>query len=99
MAFGMEDNDEAAFLLSISNHLGARFFLAYFYWNEIMLVFPALRMSRERLSISYSIYLPLFMMIIGSFSIANEMESGQWQLLCTYPVSIPAYLSWEICRV
>lgn len=36
--------------------------------------------------------LPLFMMIIGSFSITNEMESGQWQLLCTYPVSIPAYL-------
>jgi Cu-processing system permease protein len=36
--------------------------------------------------------LPLFMMIIGSFSIANEMESGQWQLLCTYPVSISTYL-------
>jgi Cu-processing system permease protein len=36
--------------------------------------------------------LPLFMMIIGSFSIANEMESGQWQLLCTYPISIPSYL-------
>ncbi|ETI70078.1 ABC transporter permease [Neobacillus vireti] len=36
--------------------------------------------------------LPLFMLIIGSFSITNEMESGQWQLLCTYPVSIPAYL-------
>jgi Cu-processing system permease protein len=36
--------------------------------------------------------LPLFMMIIGSFSITNEMESGQWHLLCTYPVSIPYYL-------
>ncbi|WP_312475647.1 ABC transporter permease subunit [Neobacillus sp.] len=36
--------------------------------------------------------LPLFMMIIGSFSITNEMESGQWHLLCTYPVSIPTYL-------
>lgn len=36
--------------------------------------------------------LPLFMMIIGSFSIANEMENGQWDLLCTYPVSISVYL-------
>ncbi|MGG3563746.1 ABC transporter permease subunit [Neobacillus rhizosphaerae] len=36
--------------------------------------------------------IPLFMMIIGSFSIANEMENGQWDLLCTYPVSIPVYL-------
>ncbi len=36
--------------------------------------------------------LPLFMLIIGSFSITNEIESGQWHLLCTYPVSIPAYL-------
>ncbi len=36
--------------------------------------------------------LPLFMLIIGSFSIANEIESGQWQLLCTYPVSILSYL-------
>lgn len=36
--------------------------------------------------------LPLFMMIIGSFSITTEMENGQWQLLSTYPVSIPAYL-------
>src|SRR6478735_4586008 len=36
--------------------------------------------------------LPLFMMIIGSFSIANEMESGQWCLLVTYPISIPTYL-------
>ncbi|WHY76860.1 ABC transporter permease subunit [Neobacillus sp. WH10] len=35
--------------------------------------------------------LPLFMLIIGSFSITNELESGQWKLLCTYPVSIPAY--------
>jgi Cu-processing system permease protein len=36
--------------------------------------------------------LPLFMMMTGSFSIANELENGQWQLLCTYPVSVPAYL-------
>lgn len=36
--------------------------------------------------------LPLFMLIIGSFSITNELESGQWHLLCTYPIGIPAYL-------
>jgi Cu-processing system permease protein len=36
--------------------------------------------------------LPLFMMIIGSFSIANEMENGQWNLLCTYPISILSYI-------
>ncbi|MEH7107947.1 ABC transporter permease [Bacillus sp. JJ1764] len=36
--------------------------------------------------------LPLFMLITGSFSIANEMENGQWQLLSTYPVSLLAYL-------
>lgn len=36
--------------------------------------------------------LPLFMMIIGSFSITTEMENGQWQLLATYPVSISSYL-------
>jgi Cu-processing system permease protein len=36
--------------------------------------------------------LPLFMMMTGSFSIANEMENGQWHLLSTYPVSVPAYL-------
>ncbi len=36
--------------------------------------------------------LPLFMMLIGSFSIANEVENGQWELLCTYPLSIPSYI-------
>lgn len=36
--------------------------------------------------------LPLFMMIIGSFSITNEIENGQWDLLCTYPISIASYL-------
>jgi Cu-processing system permease protein len=36
--------------------------------------------------------LPLFMMIIGSFSITSEMENGQWHLLCTYPISISSYL-------
>ncbi|MEH7248015.1 ABC transporter permease subunit [Neobacillus niacini] len=35
--------------------------------------------------------LPLFMMIIGSFSITNEFENGQWDLLSTYPISIPTY--------
>lgn len=37
--------------------------------------------------------LPLFMMLIGSFSIANEMESGQWQLLNTYPLNLAAYFT------
>lgn len=36
--------------------------------------------------------LPLFMMFLGSFSLAKEMENGQWQLLCTYPISDAAYL-------
>lgn len=36
--------------------------------------------------------LPLLMLMTGSFSIANELENGQWHLLCTYPVSVPAYL-------
>ncbi|OCA89826.1 ABC transporter permease subunit [Pradoshia sp. D12] len=35
--------------------------------------------------------LPLFMLIFGSFSIANEMENGQWRLLCTYPLDIVSY--------
>ncbi|MDR7001936.1 ABC transporter permease subunit [Neobacillus niacini] len=43
--------------------------------------------------------LPLFMLIFGSFSITNEMESGQWNLLCTYPVSIPSYLSGKFLGV
>lgn len=37
--------------------------------------------------------LPLFMMLIGSFSIANEMESGQWQLLNTYPLNLAVYFT------
>jgi Cu-processing system permease protein len=36
--------------------------------------------------------LPLFMMLNGSFSITNEIENGQWNLICTYPVSILSYL-------
>ena len=35
--------------------------------------------------------LPLFMLIFGSFSIASEMENGQWRLLCTYPLDIVSY--------
>lgn len=35
--------------------------------------------------------LPLFMLIFGSFSIANEMENGQWRLLCTYPLDPVSY--------
>ncbi len=36
--------------------------------------------------------LPLFMMLIGSFSIANEVENGQWDLLCTYPLNTSGYI-------
>lgn len=37
--------------------------------------------------------LPLFMLIIGSLSITNEVESGQWALLSTYPVSTFQYVT------
>ncbi|MCM3736570.1 ABC transporter permease [Bacillus cytotoxicus] len=36
--------------------------------------------------------IPLFMLIISSFSVANEMENGQWRLLSTYPISSAAYV-------
>lgn len=36
--------------------------------------------------------IPLFMTIIGSFSIANEKENGQWRLLCTYPLDSFSYV-------
>lgn len=36
--------------------------------------------------------IPLFMTIIGSFSIANEKENGQWKLLCTYPLDSISYV-------
>ncbi len=36
--------------------------------------------------------LPLFMLIFGSLSITNEVESGQWSLLSTYPVSTFQYV-------
>ncbi|MBA9026561.1 ABC transporter permease [Peribacillus huizhouensis] len=40
--------------------------------------------------------IPLFMLIIGSFSIANEMENGQWRLLNTYPLFSMSYISGKI---
>ncbi|MGE7763857.1 ABC transporter permease [Peribacillus sp. NPDC096540] len=40
--------------------------------------------------------IPLFMLIIGSFSIANEMENGQWRLLCTYPLFTLSYIMGKI---
>ena len=39
---------------------------------------------------------PLFMLIIGSFSIANEIENGQWRLLNTYPLSTLSYVAGKI---
>ncbi|MGX1195070.1 ABC transporter permease [Metabacillus sp. SLBN-84] len=36
--------------------------------------------------------IPLFMLVNGSFSIANEMENGQYRLLSSYPLSIVSYL-------
>ncbi|WP_410984713.1 ABC transporter permease [Bacillus cereus] len=35
---------------------------------------------------------PLFMLIIGSFSIAGEVENGKWRLLCTYPLKTSSYV-------
>ncbi|CAI8843055.1 MULTISPECIES: ABC transporter permease [Bacillus] len=40
--------------------------------------------------------IPLFMLIAGSFSIANEMENGQWRLLCTYPLTTSSYVIGKI---
>jgi Cu-processing system permease protein len=40
--------------------------------------------------------LPLFMLITGSFSIATEIENGQWRLLNTYPVTAFSYLSGKL---
>jgi Cu-processing system permease protein len=40
--------------------------------------------------------IPLFMLIIGSFSITNEMENGQWRLLTTYPLFSLAYIIGKI---
>ncbi|KON70923.1 ABC transporter permease [Peribacillus butanolivorans] len=40
--------------------------------------------------------IPLFMLIIGSFSIANEMENGQWRLLNTYPLFTLSYIVGKI---
>ncbi|WP_428910222.1 ABC transporter permease [Niallia sp. Krafla_26] len=40
--------------------------------------------------------IPLFMLIIGSFSIANEMENGQWRLLTSYPLPSISYIIGKI---
>jgi Cu-processing system permease protein len=40
--------------------------------------------------------IPLFMLINGSFSIANEMENGQFRLLSTYPLSTIKYLIGKV---
>ncbi len=40
--------------------------------------------------------IPLFMLIIGAFSIANEMENGQWRLLSTYPLFTLSYVIGKI---
>lgn len=36
--------------------------------------------------------LPLFMLIIGSFTITTDLENGGWQLLCTYPLNVTGYI-------
>lgn len=47
--------------------------------------------------VNVSLYIiPLFMLIIGSFSIANEMENGQWRLLNTYPLFTMSYVLGKI---
>ncbi|MEB4856021.1 ABC transporter permease [Priestia sp. TRN 1309] len=40
--------------------------------------------------------IPLFMLINGSFSIASEMENGQFRLLSTYPLSTVSYVIGKI---
>ena len=40
--------------------------------------------------------IPLFMLIIGAFSIANEMENGQWRLLSTYPLFTLSYVIGKV---
>ena len=40
--------------------------------------------------------IPLFMLIMGAFSIANEMENGQWRLLSTYPLFTLSYVIGKI---
>lgn len=40
--------------------------------------------------------IPLFMLIIGSFSISNEMENGQWKLLTTFPLNKMGYVIGKI---
>ncbi len=40
--------------------------------------------------------IPLFMLINGSFTIANEMENGQFRLLSTYPLFTLSYIIGKI---
>lgn len=40
--------------------------------------------------------IPLFMLINGSFTVANEMENGQWRLLSTYPLFTLSYVIGKI---
>lgn len=40
--------------------------------------------------------IPLFMLINGSFTVANEMENGQWRLLSTYPLFTLSYVMGKI---
>ncbi len=48
-------------------------------------------------TVNVALYIiPLFMMIIGSFSIANEMENGQWRLLSSYPLFTMSYIAGKI---
>lgn len=41
-------------------------------------------------------FIPLLMLITGSFSIANEKENGQWRLLNTYPLLTISYVLGKI---
>lgn len=40
--------------------------------------------------------IPLFMLISGSFSIATEIENGQWRLLSTYPLFTLSYVLGKV---
>jgi len=48
-------------------------------------------------AVNVALYIiPLFMLILGSFSIASEMENGQWHLLNTYPVFTLSYIAGKV---
>ncbi|WP_071459674.1 ABC transporter permease [Bacillus massilinigeriensis] len=40
--------------------------------------------------------IPLFMLINGSFTVANELENGQFRLISTYPLSSLLYISGKL---